>query len=252
MAQDGGVSRGATGRRPPPGGRAASATAIRADVALACRVLALAGQGDSVWGHVSARDPGDRGFWMKPARIGLEEARAAELLLVGLDGQVLSGRHPRHSEYPIHAELYRRRPDVGAVVHTHPAHANAFSALRLPLRPLSHEGSLFVPPDVPRFSETSDLIITAELGQRVAETMGGGWALFLENHGIVTAGVGVADACIRALLLDKAAWIQLLAGGREKAWTADDEARRKRERIYHADAMTSVWAYLTRRLANER
>ncbi len=239
-------------RQRPPRGRDARETAVRVDVALACHVLAREGQGDSVWGHVSARDPGGRGFWMKPARLGLEESRAADLLLVSLDGEVLAGRHPRHSEYPIHAELYRRRPDVGAVVHTHPPHSNAFSALRVPLRPLSHEGSLFVPPDVPRFSETSDLIITAELGARVAETMGDAWALFLESHGIVTAGVGVADACIRALLLDKAASIQLLAGGREKVWTSDDEARRKRDRIYQADAMTSVWAYLARQLAKKR
>lgn len=245
MARERGVrGRSGTARRAPN----AQVTEVRADVALACRVLARAGQGDSVWGHVSARDPGGRGFWMKPARIGIEEARAADLLLVSLDGEVLAGRHPRHSEYPIHAELYRRRPEIGAVVHTHPPHSNAFSALRVPLRPLSHEGSLFVPPDVPRFSETSDLIITAELGQRVAETMGDAWALFLESHGIVTAGARVADACIRALLLDKAASIQLLAGGREKVWTSDDEALRKRTRIYQADAMTSVWEYLRRTL----
>ena len=251
MASKRGVSGGA-GRPRARRGRNARATALRADVELACRALAAEGQGDTVWGHVSARDPAGRGFWMKPAGIGLEEARAADLLLVSLDGRVLAGRHPRHSEYPIHAELYRRRSDVGAVVHTHPPHANAFSALRVPLRPLSHEGSLFVPPDVPRFTETSDLIITAALGQRVAETMGAAWALFLENHGIVTAGVSVADACVRALLLDKAAWIQLLAGGRERVWTSDEEALRKRARIYRLDAMTSVLAYLARRLGKER
>jgi L-fuculose-phosphate aldolase len=227
-------------------------TALSADIELACRVLAVEGQGDSVWGHVSARDPEGRGFWMKPAGIGLEEARAADLLLVSLEGEVLAGRLPRHSEYPIHAEVYRRRPDVGAVVHTHPPHCNAFSALRVPLRPLSHEGSLFVPPDVPRFTETSDLIITAALGQRVAETMGAQWAVFLESHGIVTAGADVAAATIRALLLDKAASIQLLAAGREQIWTSDEEALRKRARIYQAGAIASVWAYLRRRLAKPR
>ena len=142
--------------------------------------------------------------------------------------------------------------DVGAVVHTHPPHCNAFSALRVPLQPLSHEGSWFVPPDVPRFTETSDLIITAELGRRVAETMGAQWALFLESHGIVTAGADVAAATIRALLLDKAASIQLLAAGREQVWTSDAEALRKRTRIYQAGAIASVWAYLRRRLTKPR
>jgi len=218
------------------------------DIVLACRVLAREGQGDAVWGHVSARDPNGRGFWMKPARMGIEETQVSDLILIDLDGNVLAGRRPRHTEYPIHAELFRRRPEVGAVVHTHPMHSNAFSALRVPLRPLSHEGSLFVPPDVPRFTETSDLIVTRELGDRVAATMGDAWALFLESHGIVTAGTGVADACFRALLLDKAAHVQLMAGGREKIWTSDEEALRKRARIYQPDAFAMVWEYFGRTL----
>lgn len=221
---------------------------LRADVALACRVLAAHGQGDTVFGHVSARDPEGRGFWMKPAGLGLEEIRPADLLLVDLDGRVLAGRRPRHVEYPIHAEVYRARGDVQAVVHTHPQDATAFSALRVPLRPLSHEACLFVPPDVPRFGQTSDLILTAELGRAVAKTLGPGWALLLENHGIVTAGETVAEACVRALLLDRAARVQLLAGGREAVWTDDEEALAKREHIYHPRALASVWAYLVRRL----
>jgi len=161
---------------------------------------------------------------------------------------VLAGTHSRHVEYPIHAELYRARPDVQAVVHTHPPHATAFSALRTPLRPLSHEACLFVPPDVPRFSETTDLIVTADLGRAVARTLGDGWAALLENHGIVTAGASVGDACFRALALERAARVQLLAGGRERTWTPDAEALAKRARIYQPRARASAWAYLGRRL----
>jgi L-fuculose-phosphate aldolase len=231
------------GRRPGPRALAA----LKADVALACRVLAAEGQGDLVWGHVSARDPGGRGLWMKAAGLGLEEATPANLLLLDPDGAVLAGRHPRHVEYPIHAEILRARPDVQAVVHTHPLHATAFSALRVPLRPVSHEACLFVPPDVPRFARTTDLIVTAELGRAVADALGRGWAVLLENHGIVTAGATVGDACFRALALERAARAQLLLGGREQAWTPDAEAMAKRERIYQPRALGAVWAYLARR-----
>jgi L-fuculose-phosphate aldolase len=141
---------------------------------------------------------------------------------------------------------------VQAVVHTHPEHATAFASLRVPLRPLSHEACLFVPPDVPRFSETSDLIVTAALGRAVARALGPAWALLLESHGIVTAGASVAEACLRALLLDKAARVQLLAGGRERAWTSDEEALAKRERIYPPRAQANVWAYLTRQLTRRQ
>ena len=227
---------------------AASVAKLREEVALACRILASEGQGDTVYGHVSARDPARRGFWMKPSAMGLEEIRAADLLLVDLDGVVLAGRRPRHLEYPIHSEIYRARDDVQAVVHTHPEHATAFSSLRVPLRPIGHEACLFVPPDVPRFTETTDLILTAALGRSVAATLGASWALLLENHGVVTAGPSVLDACLRALFLEKAARVQLLAGGREQTWTADEQALAKREHVYSARGQANVWAYLTRRL----
>jgi L-fuculose-phosphate aldolase len=231
---------------------AGTLTTLRRDVALACHILADDGQGDTVFGHVSARDPAGRGFWMKPAGRGLEEVRPSDLLLVGLDGTVLEGRHSRHVEYPIHAEVYRARPEVQAVVHTHPSHATAFAALRVPLRPVSHEACLFVPPDVPRFTKTTDLILTESLGGAVARALGPAWALLLESHGIVTAGERVGDACIRALLLEKAARIQLLAAGREATWTSEAEAIRKREHIYHPRALHSVWSYLVRRRERRR
>lgn len=219
---------------------------VKDDIVLACHILEAAGQGDTVYGHVSARDPGGRGFWMKPAAMGLDEIRARDLILLDLDGNVLAGTRPRHLEYPIHSEIYRARSDVQSVVHTHPEHATVFSALRVPLRPVSHEACLFVPPDVPRFSETSDLIVTAALGQSVARALGAQFALLLESHGIVTAGGDVPDACLRALLLDKAARVQLLAGGREQTWTSDAEALAKRARIYSSVAQTNVWKYLVR------
>lgn len=66
--------------------------------------------GDSVYGHVTARLPGWDRFWMKPAWLGLEEIREEHLILVDLDGTVLAGDQPRHSEYPIHAEIMRHAP----------------------------------------------------------------------------------------------------------------------------------------------
>ena len=60
----------------------------------------------------------------------------------------------------------RARADVHAVVHTHAPWAVAFASTGQPLRPISHEATLFVPPDVARFTKTGDLITTPELGAR--------------------------------------------------------------------------------------
>lgn len=228
----------------------------KADVALkrrltdACRILAMAGQGDDVWGHATARVPGTGTFWMKPAGLGLEEIRPDDLLLIDLDGRVLRGRLPRHSEVFIHSEILRARPEVGAVVHTHPVAATVFSSLAVPLRPIMHEGTNFVPPDVPRFEETSDLIVTPDLGRAVARTIADRPGLFLVSHGIVTAGATIEEATVNALLLDKAARAQLMVpGGTPRTWTSDAEALVKRERIYSAGNLASRWAYLERGLA---
>src|ERR1700750_2370648 len=111
--------------------------ALRAEVALGCRVLGLEDQGDLVWGHVSARDPGGRGVWMKASTYGFEEGGPEEVLLVAREGQVIEGEGRRHAEYPIHTEVMAARRDVGAVVHTHARDAVALAATRHPVRALS-------------------------------------------------------------------------------------------------------------------
>ena len=234
-------------------GDAKAETVLKRTLADACRILAMAGHGDDVWGHATARVPGTDTFWMKPAGLGLEETRPDDLLLVDLEGRVLRGRRPRHSEVFIHAEILRARAAVGAVVHTHPVPATVFSSLGVPLRPIMHEGTNFVPPDVPRFDETSDLIVSPELGRAVARAIGDRPALFLVSHGIVTAGATIEEAAVNAILLDKAARAQLMVpGGTPRSWTEDAEALIKRQRIYNADSLASRWAYLLRVLAASR
>jgi L-fuculose-phosphate aldolase len=136
------------------------------------------------------------------------------------------------------------------VVHTHPPYATAFSAVDEPLRPVNHEGTLFAP-SLPRFVQTSDLIVTPVLGQAVADCLGESNGLLLKNHGIVVVGKSVAEACVTAIVLEKAARMQLLArqyGAIE--WTDDAEALQKKARIYNAEAFERMWAYFLRKVAS--
>jgi ribulose-5-phosphate 4-epimerase/fuculose-1-phosphate aldolase len=199
-------------------------------VALGCRVLGKTGQNDLTLGHISARDPDGRGVWLKGSGFGLEESLAANVVLTTEAGEVLEGTGRRHAEYPIHTEVMKARPDVNFVVHTHPIFSVAFAALGVPLVAVGHDGAELVPPDVPRFTATSGLILTPELGRLVAETLGGLPALFLVNHGIVTVGPDLETAVMRAYYLEKAAQTQLLAmsAGELRHWSSDDEAAEKR------------------------
>jgi L-fuculose-phosphate aldolase len=232
------------------GSSAAQVDDLREEVAVGCRVLGAAGQSDLVWGHLSARDPDGRGVWMKASTYGFEEIDAAKVLLVDRDGAVIEGDGRRHAEYPIHTEIMAARPDVGAVVHTHSPVAVALGATGRPLLPVSHEGTLFVPPDIPRFTITGDLILTAELGGALAATLEDRNAALMVNHGIVVVGRDVRTAVVTTVLLDRACRMMLdvLAAGGPEHWSSAEESLAKRAHCYSDALITQAWDYLRRRL----
>jgi L-fuculose-phosphate aldolase len=184
---------------------------------------------------------------MKAGGYGFDEISTEQVILVSWDGEVLLGDLTRHTEYPIHTELMQARPDVNAVVHTHAPWSVAFASTQEPLRPVSHAGTLFVPPDIARFTQTGDLIVTPELGRDLAATVGDRNAALMVHHGIVTCGADVQTAVLNAVFLERACRTNMraLAAGGPKTWSSDEEALAKREHVYSAHA---AWAYFARRL----
>ena len=183
--------------------------ALRDTVATACRVLAHEGLVEGILGHVSARvDDGHllvrcRG----PEERGLHATRPDEIRLVDFDGQgdELSGGWKVPSELPIHAELYRARPEVEAVVHAHPPAAllcglagltprPVFGAFNIPALRLALDGV----PEYPR----PVLITRAELAGEMIAAMGDHSVCLLVGHGITTAGDSVEQATVRAVNLN--------------------------------------------------
>src|SRR5215470_10858076 len=222
--------------------------ALRETLTNAGRVLASEGQGDYVAGHISVRLPDDRQrFLMKPAGIGLEEM-APNIITVDMDGRKVAGSMSRHNEVFIHSEVLRARPDIQAVIHTHPPHAVAFSSLDRPLLPVGNDGVTFSA-GLPIFAETTDLIITQARGAAVARCLGEHAALILRNHGIVAAARSIEEAVWLALKLEKACRVQMLAeaAGGPKLVAAGDDLKAKRARSNRPDLHTNVFNYLVRR-----
>ncbi|MDB5572500.1 MAG: class aldolase/adducin family protein [Hyphomicrobiales bacterium] len=213
------------------------------------RVLVLEGQGDYVAGHVSLRLP-DRPdtFLMKPAGMGLDEMTQENIITVGLDGAKLDGPSPRHNEVWIHSEVLRARPDINAVLHTHPIHAVAFSSLGKPLLPVGNDGSIFFD-GVPVFDETTDLITTRERGEAVARCLGQSRALILRNHGVVTCAPSIEEAVWIALKLERACRVQMLAeaAGGPKLLVREEDVKKKGSWSNRSDLHTNVFNYLMRR-----
>lgn len=228
--------------------------ALKQKLVAAGRILVDEGQGDTIFGHVTARYPDDPNrFLMKAAAIGLEEITVDNIITVDVEGEKVAGTMPRHLEVFIHTEIMRVRPDVHAVVHTHPLHATAFSSLGRPLLPVGHEGSFFCD-GLPVFSETTDLIIDHARGRAVARSLGSHGALLLQNHGIVTAAATIEEAVVLALALERACSMQLLAeaAGGPKAVTPPEEAKAKKARLVRREPFLQVFDYLTRQLPPRR
>jgi len=182
---------------------------LRMQVAWACRILARQGHTDFTLGHVSARGLNDV-VYIKPNGLGLNEIRPDDVLTIDLDRRKLSGQGEVHLEAALHTEVYKARPEVGAVIHTHPPYAVALSATEANLEFLSHDAVLFCE-GVAIFEETAELITSLAQGQAVARALGGRRAVLLRNHGVLVVGQDVPWAVITALTLERAIQIQSIA-----------------------------------------
>jgi L-ribulose-5-phosphate 4-epimerase len=184
---------------------------IRLRLIDALLILDAEGQGDLTRGHVSVRVPGDpTHFFMKPHSYGFDEVTLDNLVLCNLEGEKVAGGGRKHSEVYIHSEIYKARPDVNSVIHTHPTHAVALSATGRALRPISQPGAVFAD-GVPYYTETIDLIRTQDMGRGVARALGPHKAVLMRNHGVAVVGATLDESTVLAILLENACQIQLLA-----------------------------------------
>ncbi len=218
-------------------------------LAKACRILEMNGHGDLSLGHVSLRDPRGRGFWLKRNRAGLGEIRGPEdFVLVAFSGEKLAGEGGRHSEWPIHSEILKARPDVQVVAHTHPFHASIFSGSADTLQPYTLDADYFV--ELPRHAVEVALVTTPAEGAALAQSLGAHFAVLMANHGVTFCGTSIEHATCVGVFLEKACRAHLL--GRAAGLQANvlrDEIRAKR----HAQIMTPAhiehsWDYFCRTL----
>ncbi len=225
---------------------------LKEDLAYSCNILAQEGHWDNILGHVSVRIPKENKILMKPHSFGFEEIRPQHIIVCDLDGKKIEGKYERHSEVFIHTEIYRARPDVNCVVHSHPPYATALGSLRQRIRPVSHEGVIFHE-GLPLFDYTTVLIRTPELGKEVAKSLGKCRGLLMKNHGSTVVGESIQVATLYAIFLEKACRIQLLAtASGEPSWTSDEEAKAKFDQIYTSHRLGSMWDYFVRRARKAR
>lgn len=220
---------------------------LRVLVSQACKILYDQGQEHFHLGHVSARAPGSEKVWVKPQGLGLGEIRPEDVMAIDLDGNRLTEGQPLHREMPIHTEIYRRRPDVNCVVHTHPFYASALAATTAEFQIVSQDGVHFSD-GIGRY-ERAELVVTKEQGEGVAEALSGLRAVILRNHGTAVVGVSVPVAVYLAVSLDRSIRMQQAAAmlGEIRPIPSDQVAGMNRyfENLY-GDGISNTWNYLLR------
>jgi ribulose-5-phosphate 4-epimerase/fuculose-1-phosphate aldolase len=159
-------------------------------------------------GHVSVRVAGTDRVIIKPkhspAAHGLDTITADRLLVIDLDGNVLDGREPPAAEVYIHTEIYRARPDVLSVVHTHQPMATLLGIVGMPILPLLHVQAPLLEAPVPTFP-CAELVVNQELGRGLAESLGDSALCHLQGHGIVSVARTVQDATLGAIHMEQLA-----------------------------------------------
>jgi L-fuculose-phosphate aldolase len=220
---------------------------LRLNLALASRVLSSNGHDDFHQGQVSARAPSSPEFWIKRSMIGFDEACPDDMILASVDATT-PGHRDAPPELPLHQAVYAARPDVGAIVHSHAPHTLVFGATDLPLRPLSHDGACFQG-RIARFDETSQTILSLEVGEAVARALGDGSCLLLQNHGGLVVAPSLRQAVVLAIVLERACQLQLLAesSGRPYRVSSLADVAGKQDYIYSGVAIKSYWDHAVRR-----
>src|ERR671927_839172 len=164
-------------------------------------------------GNVSARDPESGLVVIKPSGVLYEDLRPEDHVVLDLQGKVVEGKLKPSSDTASHLYIYRQRPDVNGVVHTHSAYATAFAALGKPipvyLTAIADEFGGPIP------CAGFALIGGEEIGREVVEHIGTSQAVLLKNHGIFTVGKTARNAVKAAVMTEDVArtvWLALQLG----------------------------------------
>ena len=184
----------------------ANAAALRQQLADAIRMLARAEIVDHS-GHGSARCDGGS-FFINSGASTRGTLTAADIVAIDFGGALVDGAARPPLEFPLHAEIYRARPDVQAIMHTHPRWSTLLTMVGAPYQVVYAQGALLG--DVPVFDSPLS-VNTREMGEKVAAALGGGSALLLKSHGAVVVGADLVECFALAAYLEENASRQYLA-----------------------------------------
>jgi HCOMODA/2-hydroxy-3-carboxy-muconic semialdehyde decarboxylase len=223
--------------------------ALIEDIVVGSRVLADFGVLDG-FGHVSARHPTNPNHFLMSRSLAPALVTADDIMEFDLDGNPVDARGRQvFLERFIHGEIYKARPDVMAVVHTHSPGVIPFSVSQVKLQPMFHNAA-FLAAGVPvwdirgEFGETDMLVRDPARGKSLAQMLGDKSVVLMRGHGDVTVGPSAKVAVFRAYYTDVDARLQSQAvalGGPINFLTPGEGAKADAVNLAVLDRIWNLW-----------
>ncbi len=183
-------------------------------------------------GNISTREPAAAEALVTPSGVDYDTMTPDAVVLVDLEGRPVHAGFKPSVDTPIHVAIYRARPDVGAVIHTHSPYAAAFSTLGREIPPLISESAGYLGGAVRVMHYVPPA--RTDTGDDVAQGLGGDRAILLPNHGVVAVGENLKKAFGAAMAVEESAhvaYIALQLG--EPRLVPDAEVVRMNDFIHH-------------------
>jgi L-ribulose-5-phosphate 4-epimerase len=164
-----------------------------------------------------------------------------------MDGKPVDGVDVPPMEFHIHAEIYRRRPDVQSVVHTHPLYSTLFTMAGKRILPVIMQAAVLG--DIQYFDKTAS-INTKPLGESLASALGPHRVCVLRSHGAVAAAGNVMEAFVLGCYLEETAERQFLASQLGEPYVlSTEEVKTISANLWKPNLIKKVWDYHHAKLA---
>ena len=219
------------------------------DLVVANHILVSEGVLDG-FGHISVRDDKNPERFLIARSMAPALVMAEDILACDLEGNVLDTQGRRtYVERFIHSEIYRARPDVMSVVHSHSPGVIPFGVTSARLRPICHMSG-FLGAVTPVFEirhsggESTDLLVRNQaLGRALADVLGGSAVALMRGHGSVTVGFSIQQAVFRAIYTESSARLQAqaMALGEVNFLTDAEAAATSAMNDEHLDRPWQMW-----------
>jgi L-fuculose-phosphate aldolase len=185
-------------------------------------------------GNASYRIEGMDQVAITPSSVDYSCMNPEDIMIINMDGDIIEGDRNPSIEHPLHLAIYKARPDINGIVHTHCMYASAMAVLHEPLPPIVDEFVIRLggQVEVAKYGMPG----SEELARNVVEALGPRNAVFLANHGALSCGASIDIALHNALLLERVAHIYLLASaaasGKKQLFTIPPDAIKTQHQMF--------------------